>query len=91
MSPDVLEISLSLNKHSVQAAYYWFVSEVWLCVRSNYWLSKHFRSWNRFFVYALPILSDPDQDHSPNSAWTPEGDHGKSFPFLMQLDWAAQG
>lgn len=31
MFPDVLEISLSLNKLSVQAAYYWVVSEAWLC------------------------------------------------------------
>ena len=53
MSPDVLKISSSLNKLSVRATYYWVVSEVWLCVGSNYWLCKHFRSWNSIFILCV--------------------------------------
>lgn len=58
MSPDVLEIFSSLNKLSLQATYCWVVSEVWLCVRSNYGLSILDHEIDCLF-YALPVLSGP--------------------------------
>lgn len=84
MFPDVLEISLSLNKLSAQAVYYWALSEVWLWEAITDWANLLDHEIDVLF-YTSPILSDPDHNSSSNSAGTPEGDHGAARQSSMRL------